>query len=314
VDLLSRLPHQSRHGDARWRMDGSRFDELTRTLATPTSRRRTLRLLAGGALAAVTAALGVGEAGATHTGCRHHGKSCARNKQCCSGRCAGSGVCKCPGGTTRCGTTACCAAGESCQNGTCVAACVGDCTGKDCGDNGCGVSCGECTAPATCGGGGTPGICGGGGCTATSCTGGRVCQPDGSCACPPDKQHVAPQQFCDDTCRECCTDNDCGGFNGMVCDHSQGSICVCAVGFDCGQGVCYPCCNDQQCSNNGVFYCDVQDHLCKCPQGMTACYYGNNESSCVDLTSNNTCGTGCNAYGPCTDGRVCINHTCEFPM
>ncbi len=90
MDLLSRLPHQSRHGDARWRMDGSRFDELTRTLATPTSRRRTLRLLSGGTLALLAAALGAGDARATHHGCRHVGRPCTRDGECCSSRCRGS--------------------------------------------------------------------------------------------------------------------------------------------------------------------------------------------------------------------------------
>jgi len=55
--------------------------------------------------------------------------------------------------------------------------CTPSCTGKSCGDDGCGGSCGPCTAPQTCGGGGTAGQCG---CTpATDCA--DVCgsMPDG---------------------------------------------------------------------------------------------------------------------------------------
>lgn len=85
-------------------MDADRFDALTRSLTSPeTSRRRLLTGLAGSALGALAVALGVADAGATHTGCRHPGKPCVRNGQCCSGRCSSRGVCLCPSGTTRVG-------------------------------------------------------------------------------------------------------------------------------------------------------------------------------------------------------------------
>ena len=41
-------------------MDGTRFDNLTRTMATGTSRRRVLRLASGGLAAALLAAVGRG--------------------------------------------------------------------------------------------------------------------------------------------------------------------------------------------------------------------------------------------------------------
>lgn len=51
-----------------------------------------------------------------------------------------------------CNTTGCAA--------TTVAICTPNCSGKSCGDDGCGGSCGPCTQPQSCGGGGVPGKCG----------------------------------------------------------------------------------------------------------------------------------------------------------
>jgi hypothetical protein len=71
-------------------MDADRFDAVTRSLVDGgTSRRWVLKWLAGSTLAALAAALGLGNAGATHTGCYHVGKHCTRNGHCCSGRCRG---------------------------------------------------------------------------------------------------------------------------------------------------------------------------------------------------------------------------------
>lgn len=67
-------------------MNGPRFDAMTRSLTDGlVSRRRALRPLAGGALAAALARLGVAEAAARR--CLNEGKECKRDKQCCSGLC-----------------------------------------------------------------------------------------------------------------------------------------------------------------------------------------------------------------------------------
>ena len=74
-------------------MDADRFDRLARSLAAPASRRAALKGLAAGALGLALGAVGIGEAGATHFGCRHVGKPCARKGQCCSGVCR-NGACR----------------------------------------------------------------------------------------------------------------------------------------------------------------------------------------------------------------------------
>ena len=190
-------------------MDDHRFDDLTRALSAPASRRAALRGLAGAALGAVAAALGRDEAAATHTVCRHHGKPCRRAAQCCSGRCTAAGVCKCPTGTTKCGSTACCPAGQTCVNGVCQAACTPNCAGRNCGGDGCNGSCGTCTHPQTCGGGGTPGVCGGvcGACDPAT----QFCNQFGSCECkvgfPNHCGTFGADLANDDThCRTCGTD------------------------------------------------------------------------------------------------------------
>ena len=134
-------------------MDADRFDRLARSLGT-TSRRGALRLLAGGALGSFLGLLGRGEAGAAHgEGCKRVTRRCAKDGDCCSGRCRRG----------RCRTTTnpdpACAGGDGCSGG--VAIWCGPGGSMDCWcattvegggicnwDNGCGA---ECATSADCG-------------------------------------------------------------------------------------------------------------------------------------------------------------------
>jgi MYXO-CTERM domain-containing protein len=105
------------------------------------------------------------------------GRSCGDDG--CGGTCGACGadevcasaMCMCAGATVPCGSAcvdtrndtdhcgACdspCAAGETCSAGTCgTGPCMPDCTGRTCGDDGCGGSCGDCmTAGQVCASGG----------------------------------------------------------------------------------------------------------------------------------------------------------------
>ena len=202
--------------------------------------------------------------------------------------------------------------------------CTPNCSGgRTCGSDGCSGSCGSCTAPQTCGGGGTPGVCGSSGtCTPTSCTGGRECKTDGTCACPTAKK-LCPFDP-DDRCRECCIDDDCGlgSFSGFEChfDPDLGdNICRCRSGLhDCGNGVCWPCCSDEHCvrptAEADGFYCDVEQHGCRCGGGKSPCYDGT-KYICTDLTTNQNCGQcghECNAPTNCGpkegyNGWICLS-------
>jgi hypothetical protein len=120
-------------------MDAHCFDDAVRSLTTTASRRGALRLVAGGAVGALLAALGLRDA-AAHAGCRHQGKTCDRNSQCCSKRCR-HGKCRGCGKLGICAASVLCgAAGSGCEcflntegQRTCFAA--GVCDGTPCTDD-----------------------------------------------------------------------------------------------------------------------------------------------------------------------------------
>lgn len=170
-------------------MDGQRFDALTKSLSS-TSRRRALRLLAGGALGGVLAKVGLAEAAAQETAavgdrCRRN-RDCDRNERCCNRRCINvlSDERACGACGNRCGS------GETCINGACFRSCRGARPGV-CNTNSCGNLCGCNT---TFNGGNGDGVCESlrGSCTDarvcdqnTDCRDGEICVNDGCCAGKP---------------------------------------------------------------------------------------------------------------------------------
>jgi hypothetical protein len=194
--------------------------------------------------------------------------------------------------------------------------CTSDCAGKTCGSDGCGGFCGS----GSCG---TGQSCVGGACVPDSgscspaCAGGRECMASGTCVCPPDRPHTAPERFCDDTCRECCTSEHCHPTKD--CDHNQGSICVCR-GFghrDCGGGFCSQCCTAEDCIVTHNFSDNVictapgnpmGEGACRCPEGLSLCV--GDPNTCVNHnTDSRHCGS---CWNVCRDGTSCINRVCRF--
>ena len=120
--------------------------------------------------------------------------------------------------------------------------CTPDCTGKQCGSDGCGGSCGTCTGEDSC----HDGICKPGPCT-QDCTG-KECGSDG---CEGTCGSCQPNEYCDGgLCKPQCGDGDCvGGETCATCPGDCGSCCpngACDNGEtketcpeDCG-GVCEP--------------------------------------------------------------------------
>ena len=78
-----------RYDDGENRMEGEQFDNLARALSGPGTRRQALRFLAGGALGALFARLGLE---ATATACLAAGKG-GSGGQCCSGFCGPRETC-----------------------------------------------------------------------------------------------------------------------------------------------------------------------------------------------------------------------------
>ncbi len=103
-------------------MEPTKFDELTKALATATSRRQALKTIAATTIGGILGLASIGSAFAKPT-CKPSGHGCGSNKQCCSGVCDQTTIkCACPPGTT-----------ELC-NGTCATNCLstGCSTGCNC--------------------------------------------------------------------------------------------------------------------------------------------------------------------------------------
>jgi hypothetical protein len=73
-------------------MDQRGFDELTRSMASASTRRSTIKVLGGGALASLLALVGRRAAAQDLSdeaiSCRSTGSNCHRDKNCCSRRCS----------------------------------------------------------------------------------------------------------------------------------------------------------------------------------------------------------------------------------
>jgi Cys-rich repeat protein len=186
-------------------MDGSRFDEFTKVLAQPTSRRQALKAIVATTLGGI---LGLGRLGTAFGApkCHRAGLGCDTDSNCCAEVCC-NGMC--------------CASGQVCQNGTCVTCTAngGTCSGSsDCCSSNC--SNGFCCASGQVGL--SNGSC------ATPCTGpiSLGCQPD-----------VSGAQYCSGggcTGTGCRTDSDCPA--GQFCDS------LCGAPSEGDAGACMPLC------------------------------------------------------------------------
>lgn len=207
-------------------MDGQQFDRITKALATGQSRRALGKVVAGGVGAGLLALLGVDGAEAAH--CRPPRVTCGRRR-----------------------SARCCASGQVCQHGNCVASCAPDCAGK-CGGaaDGCGGTCNaDCTGGQVCQNGGcvTPcvpdcaGKCGG---AANGC--GGTC--DGGCA--------GGQVCCGLVCSSLDTNDHCGACDTVCSSCAGGGSASCQTTvagqrFCGGGGYCHNCTYDNQCVVDG---------------------------------------------------------------
>jgi hypothetical protein len=222
-------------------MDGNRFDDLARHLATRDSRRGVLRTFVGMGAGTFLALLG---RGASADICKGQGKACSKNSQCCSGICAPQ-----TGKKPVAGSGSVCAP-SICVPGTCAS------LGLECGEasDGCGgtLDCGGCGAGSACGVE-TPNICTcispeppcetgppevvGSSCgprtnncgdiypPCSTCIDTQICAADGRCACAPgyeaDSNGVCQPVVCTPDCAgKTCGSDGCGGTCG-TCSSEQ---------------------------------------------------------------------------------------------
>ena len=184
----------------------------------------------------------------------------------CTPQCSGK-QCGSDGCGGSCGT---CGSGQSCDSsGQCQSGCTPDCTGRVCGDDGCGGSCGTCSGGATCD---ASGQCQGGG---------------GTCAHPICSTGGTLDPGCDTCAGDICSQDPycCSVRWDSICVGEVGSIC----GQSCGGGTCaHPICStgtklDPGCDSCAQNICNQDSYCC------------NNrwDSICVGEVSS-ICGQSCN--------------------
>lgn len=324
-------------------MDGSRFDNLVKSLGAGRSRRSVLGALAGAALAAV----GVGSAEAANK--RSVGNACSTNSDCASGLCVQETrtrkICHCrsagdcPAATAQCQTAACLptgycgaaiTAGASCDDGVpctvndvCQAdgSCVG--TPKSCDDNN------ACTAdacdPVTGNCINSPVVCDDGNlCTIDSCNPATgcvytpvICAPSNDCHAvgPCDPASGCPPETYNGDGTPCAI----GVCHGGACCAPEDPSVTCAGGKcgahtnNCGQSVdCGGCASGQVCASDGSMCkstnpaptCAGQNAFCA---DIPAC--GSNQlgaCACVPtVEGGGICEGGSIAYGACETSADC---------
>lgn len=248
-------------------MDQNRFDDLTRALASSTSRRQALKLLGGGLLAALVPgsvfAKGGGNSDCAKFCASTFGANTRAAGQCTADAAKGKGLCKQCGSAnpssiccTRNANGVCssysgahcaCPTGQTCVNGTCTVVCPSDTTlcngacvdttsdGANCG--GCGITCsvGHCNNSHCCQDSvGSNATCS----ESLPCCGGE-CQ-DGHCCLPPGGATChGNDQCCSGFCQE---DGVCGCPDGKVLLDNGSCATPCtapgALCGSCGGGVC----------------------------------------------------------------------------
>ncbi len=126
-------------------MDPSKFDDLTKAMATSTSRRKALKTIAATTLGGILGLGGIGTVFAKPT-CKPNGHGCGTNKQCCSEYCdQTTSTCACQPGT--CNSFCTCPSGQVCSGGQCVCPpgttqlCNGTCAKANCEFTGCSNGC-----------------------------------------------------------------------------------------------------------------------------------------------------------------------------
>ena len=120
-------------------------------------------------------------------------------------KCSSKGQCICAYGN--CGGV-CCASGQACHNSAC---CTPQCSGKECGSDGCGGLCGSCGSDGTCNNGQCD--CKYAECAGECCASGEGCFQNKCCK--------------PDCVLSTCGDDGCGGSCGS-----------CPAGSNCIQGTC----------------------------------------------------------------------------
>ena len=215
-------------------MNPSNFDELTKALATSTSRRHALRLIATATIGGLFGLGGIRMAFGRNSPCHRNGTACSANQKCCSNYCV-KGKCTCPPAPT-CNSVCPCPSGQTCHNGSCCP------TGDVCGPS-CGCPTGQVCLNDAC---------------APCITAGNICDVNSNCCSGICCQGNAPTAICCGSGQTCLANGTCASN----CDACVGP-CGCYVGRDphlCGTLVGGSCSMDTNCPRGQ--WCNTDSHEC----------------------------------------------------
>lgn len=266
-------------------MDGSRFDDLTRTLAGGLNRRRLLKGMVGGVLGGFAGLAGRGATAA----CPPGQAAVSGNRCVCksTGRPPGAdGTCPCPSGLTNCG---------------------GDCvdTGRSSGH------CGGCGQACPVGPNVSAISCVRGACMIVACSPGYAdCDGDPSNGCETALGTVEACAACGDVCPTAppCRQSVCtGGVCDTVADPAQNDL-ACPGGICCN-GSCIPACvASDACHLAGS--CDPATGACTNPPAPAGTACGDTASCAAGLAR---AADVCDGTGACVLGESvsCGLFTCD---
>ncbi len=302
-------------------MDGQRFDEITKAVASGTSRRLLLRGLVAGVAGLLTAGRGRAQVEAVQR-CKGAGGTCGSDRDCCQNnpaRCANGKCCPKPRYCEATGT--CCPPGQRCCNGECTS---GPCrkaqgetcaAGRECTSGFCvdGVCCdtacaGECEACTLEGSLGT--------CTplnGAECSGG-VCV-NGTCCLGPQYLDCAA-----DAGEMCCQDEPCCPMTGECCtdcfyDSDTNANFFCCPELNvCGDFCCF---GSEKCvvSETGFRRCVDSRLVCndgkQCPEECCGGVCCSSDEFCHNGTCLTTDTSACTTHDECPAGEQCVGVTYE---
>jgi len=219
----------------------------------------------------------------------------------------------------------CCGENGVCLQGGC---CLPDCTGRECGTDGCDGECGTCPPHHECQSGS---------CVYVPYCGDGLCDPVETCdSCPEDCDACCGNGICQPTfgehCGNCPGDCPCAGC-GEACNNGNCEFIACE-GRGCGPdgcgGSCGSCPEHHDCQDGSCVYvpwcgdgvCDAHEHCGTCPMDCPCLGCG---ESCVEgacqfsACHGKECGSdGCGgSCGSCLEHHVCLaeglcyyHHTC----
>ncbi len=212
----------------------------------------------------------------------------------------------------------CKTSGQADPSGTfpmdCSAVCFSDCSGKACGDDGCGGSCGVCGKGEVCTGEGK--------CCAPSCAG-KTCGDDGcggSCGkC--DEALRCDGSVCVEGVPAGCVPSDAPGCGGCGCEDcviahddycetdSWDAICATLCDTRCGADCpCIPNCDDKHCGDDGC-----GGSCGECSEGTWCTPAGKCSDECISSCTGKECGDdGCGeSCGECAPDHLCFEGLCQ---